>query len=276
MDAFFSRNAILVLFGSFMLLGMGLVGLFGPDDGLTPGLQRLMSGAAPLWLTVAGALGIAAVFAVYAKGALPNEEQDEKNDANEDERDASSEPESDEEETADEPDGGGMLADATLALIEVEVLLGRGEDMESPALGPAVPPSALCRALVESKPAWISSMLRKRMHSNLTGARARFEDAKSAIAPTIPVRGRDDGQAASYRLAALVHLPPSSSLENATETLTLLGKLPGDRFVEVFMARVPEEADKFASSTTVAGPLASENLLEDSADTSKQSPASKE
>ncbi len=264
----FSRNAVLVLFGSAMLLGMGLVGIFGSAEDFSPGLQKLMSGPAPVWLAAMGGLGIAAVLAVYLRGALPQEREEAgagapEADGSRDEPGAEGEDAEPGAQPASESTDRAPASDATVALVEVEVLLRPGEGESGPALGPAVPPAALCTGLVGARNRWICSMLKKEIHGDPGGGRDGFSAARERITQTIAVRGRTDGEAASYRLAFLVHVPPSSSLEDTASTLELLGSLPGDRFLEVAMVRVPEEADTFASSVTVAGSLAAENLLED-------------
>ncbi len=262
MDAF-SRNAMMLLFGSMMLLGIGLVGVLAPVDTLTPGLQSFFSGHAPIVLATMGMLGIAAVVTVLIKG--PPLEKRTKN-----EHDADEEAQSPKatDDTGQNPDqeSEGIISDQTLALIESEVLLRQEEGTSCPLLGPEVPPAALCRALLEHESRWICARAKKEMHGALSNGQERWKEATKTITGGVRVRGRHDGEAASYRLAILAHIPPNSSPEQTSDTLELLGKLPGDRFLEVAMVRVPEEADTFASPMNVAGPMATEILLEKAPD----------
>ncbi|MFW5878928.1 MAG: hypothetical protein ACOCVR_03830, partial [Myxococcota bacterium] len=159
-----------------------------------------------------------------------------------------------------EEESSSPAADATLALVELEILIRGNGGEASPPLGSDVPPAAHCRALLSARSRWMTSAMKSSLHHGLAAGRDAWSQARKRLDARVSVRGRSDGEAASYRLGALVHVPPTAVLDRAAGVLELLGSLQGDRFIEVSMFRVPEQADTFASSTTVAGPLAAERL----------------
>jgi hypothetical protein len=259
----FSRNLVMVLFGCAMLLCLGLVGMLGPEFEAGPGLDRFMTGPAPVWLAAVGAVGIGAVIALVLAGATETgaAEAGKKGDAL-----AAAPASAPEGGEADEAPATEAIADATLTLVEIEVLLRREDGAETPALGAAVPPAVICKALYEARARWMTAGLKHGFQDSLAAAKSPFTEAAARIAQAVPVRGREDGESVSYRVAALVHVPPMASLEDPEQAMETLGRLHGDRFIEIAMVRVPEEAGTFAAALTVAGPLAAEKLAGESAD----------
>ncbi len=243
----FSRNIILMLLGCAMLMGLGITSLLASRSQPYPGAAWLMEGPAPIWLVIVGLIGVAAAVAMLLRGPSSSGTGG---------ADAVSRP-----PTGDlDREGDAPISDPTVAFVDIEVILTRAEASPSPAVGADIPPATLCRALLDARPRWVTAAIRHELQREPADCAQLWREAATRITSSVPVRGRRDGDAASYRIAVVAHLPPSAKLGDAATALEIMGQLPGDRFLEVGVARVPEEAGTFAGQLTVAGNLAAESL----------------